>query len=695
VQFVNKIAFLPLLLIMVPFLAYGQVPEEYYSESQLYPNQKSNDQLALSIDEYLYGPGGTVNVFGVVKNYQQGIQVLIKVYDPDKKQIVDLSSLAAGDGNFRTPFEIPQDAIDGNYTVIGKYGPNGKAVSLFFTIKNLDANIVRIPFGSNTEDEKFNFIPSKITVKFGAEITWINNDNGVHTVVSGKSGLNNVMYADGLFDSGPFGPQKNFNQSFFKEENYLYFCKLHPWLTGQITVSPYSGPPDAKPKPPEPELPSAQNMPNNYLFITTKRQTVGDNQRTLFDDNITSVFKTWRQFNYTSITISDVDDAKMGKNSLMIQVKAQNGATTTFYDYLKGNLQDWSHYNYLNFWFKGQNTNKIISISLLNETWKAFDRYDFVDDSSDWEKMQVPLYATYKNIDMSKIRGLEFAFQRTNGEFFIDGVVLSAKTNEPSLEINSGSYIFGETIQVSGIVPSNKPDAPVTIKVINPIQNIITVKQISPKLDNTFNFTLPILGHLFDKEGTYKISAQYGSAQYQNFTSFKLIVPQLVETYKGFEVYKVDDNFYSILQKQGGFDINRIRADQYSVILSGNSLDEIKENIAENTTELLPSFPVPNDVLLAIWNERGDLQIAFPEVNDGVLDNLWKWAKTSGWKEDPRLSILIPKGEMPDYLKSNKTLSETKLNEDLTNVWYLAGAMIVIAIGGIIGYKFHKGKKKS
>jgi len=637
----NKTAFLPLLLIIVPFHAYGQVPEEYYEESQLYQNKKSNDQLALSIDEYLYGPGGTVNVFGIVKNYQQGIQVLIEVYDPAEKQIVDLSSLAASDGNFRTPFEIPRDAIDGNYTVTGKYGPNGKAVSLFFTIKNPDANIVRIPFGSNTGDEKFNFTPSQITVKFGAEITWINNDNGVHTVVSGKSGINNVMYADGVFDSGPFGPQVNFTQSFFKEGNYQYFCKLHPWLTGQVTVSPYSGPPDQKPV--APQEPSEPSEEGNYLFITTQRYDLLFTNKTLFDDNIAPAFKPYIAANSSStISISDSSDAKVGTHSLKVQVDTPDGKASAYHDNSMNNLQDWSHYNYLNFWFKGQNTKKTVEIFVRDKPWQVADVHKIVDDSYEWKKTQVPLYAINKKIDLSKVRGLEFHFtQGTKGEFFIDDIFLYNNFEEKKIITDKDTYIFGETIFISGNITNRESDSsPVTIKVIDPTQNIVTINQIIPKSDNAFNFTLPVSGNQFKKEGLYEISAQYGILQYNADTSFRMVIPQLNETYKGFNIYRVGNAFYSILQKDGNFEINRIMRNQYSVILTGDSLGDLKQSIGKNT-EVIPPAP----------------------------------------------EIVEPIQTVPE------TPEPPKPKEDVVSTWQIVVAAAII-ISSIIGYEFYKRNRK-
>jgi hypothetical protein len=186
-----------------------------------------------------------------------------------------------------------------------------------------------------------------------------------------------------------------------------------------------------------------------------------------------------------------------------------------------------------------------------------------------------------------------------------------------------------------------------------------------------------------------------------------LPVPQLVETYKGFGVYQVDDAFYSVLQREGGFDMNRIRADQYSVILSGNSLDEIKKIIDESTTSSGKSpsseppsseprsFAVPDDVLFAICKDRKDLQSAYPEVEQGNLENLKSWAIKTGWKEDSRLSALIPKGETPDYLKSNtETANQSELEKSLIPILQVVAPVIVITIGGVIGYKFYRSTKK-
>ncbi len=82
------------------------------------------------------------------------------------------------------------------------------------------------------------------------------------------------------------------------------------------------------------------------------------------------------------------------------------------------------------------------------------------------------------------------------------------------------------------------------------------------------------------------------------------------------------------------------------------------------TTAHAETSNVTNDILLSIWKQRFDLQSEFPEVSQGNLDNLKKWATTTGWKDDKRLAALIPPGQVPYYL-FDSLLSIWKERSDL------------------------------
>ena len=75
------------------------------------------------------------------------------------------------------------------------------------------------------------YTPSKIVIKQGGSVTWVNEDVAFHSVTSG--------YYDEpseIFDSGYLDPEESFTFIFENIGIYDYFCTLHPWMKGQVIV---------------------------------------------------------------------------------------------------------------------------------------------------------------------------------------------------------------------------------------------------------------------------------------------------------------------------------------------------------------------------------------------------------------------------------------------------------------------------
>ncbi|MDH3618419.1 MAG: cupredoxin domain-containing protein [Nitrosopumilus sp.] len=75
------------------------------------------------------------------------------------------------------------------------------------------------------------YIPSKINAKKGQTVTWKNEDVAFHSVTSGIYGEPTT-----LFDSGHLDPEQKFSYTFDEEGSFDYFCTLHPWMAGKVTV---------------------------------------------------------------------------------------------------------------------------------------------------------------------------------------------------------------------------------------------------------------------------------------------------------------------------------------------------------------------------------------------------------------------------------------------------------------------------
>ncbi len=72
----------------------------------------------------------------------------------------------------------------------------------------------------------FTFGPKDITVPAGATVTWVNQDDTPHTVTAN----------DGSFRSRTLDTDERFSFTFAKPGEYLYFCSIHPMMTGKIVV---------------------------------------------------------------------------------------------------------------------------------------------------------------------------------------------------------------------------------------------------------------------------------------------------------------------------------------------------------------------------------------------------------------------------------------------------------------------------
>ncbi|MGH9999158.1 MAG: SIMPL domain-containing protein [Nitrosopumilaceae archaeon] len=92
---------------------------------------------------------------------------------------------------------------------------------------------VSIVSGSSTPNDNLEyFSPSKLTVQLGTTVIWTNDDSAAHTVTSGQP----TDGPSGLFDSALFAPGNSFEYQFNSAGVHDYFCMVHPWMTGTITV---------------------------------------------------------------------------------------------------------------------------------------------------------------------------------------------------------------------------------------------------------------------------------------------------------------------------------------------------------------------------------------------------------------------------------------------------------------------------
>ena len=76
--------------------------------------------------------------------------------------------------------------------------------------------------------DNFAFLPKELEIAVGTTVTWLNADDVPHTATSKDNPQ--------TFDSGALDTDDKFSFTFTKPGKYAYYCKVHPHMTGVVTV---------------------------------------------------------------------------------------------------------------------------------------------------------------------------------------------------------------------------------------------------------------------------------------------------------------------------------------------------------------------------------------------------------------------------------------------------------------------------
>ena len=94
---------------------------------------------------------------------------------------------------------------------------------------------VVMPLGSSASTSGAGYEPDPVTVSPGSSVIWDNQDNALHTATSGNP---ETAVTDGKFDTGLLSANQASEPITMPTEpgEYTYFCTLHPFLVGTVTV---------------------------------------------------------------------------------------------------------------------------------------------------------------------------------------------------------------------------------------------------------------------------------------------------------------------------------------------------------------------------------------------------------------------------------------------------------------------------
>ena len=100
---------------------------------------------------------------------------------------------------------------------------------------SISAEIVSIPSGAGApgcEETNECYIPAELTISSGTTVIWENDDVAAHLATSGTPDGG----PDGTFDSGMIMSGDSFEFEFTEKGEFPYYCIVHPWMVGIVTV---------------------------------------------------------------------------------------------------------------------------------------------------------------------------------------------------------------------------------------------------------------------------------------------------------------------------------------------------------------------------------------------------------------------------------------------------------------------------
>ena len=157
------------------------------------------------------------------------------------------------------------------------------------------------------------------------------------------------------------------------------------------------------------------------------------------------------------------------------------------------------------------------------------------------------------------------------------------------------SYAAGEPIQITGFAESKLSDFKVTMRVFNPINNLITIDEFEVNNDGTFSGQIATsIGGLWERDGTYTIIVNYYSSE-QIAIQFEYggtVFAGVKDAIPEFEVIENEDNLQSVSLEDYELDYQLTGA---KIIL------------------ISPDFEMKSLIIEIETYSDGDLRITFPK----------------------------------------------------------------------------------
>lgn len=206
-----------------------------------------------------------------------------------------------------------------------------------------------------------------------------------------------------------------------------------------------------------------------------------------------------------------------------------------------------------------------------------------------------------------------------------------ARQNDVPVRIMTDNQVYDHNseVYILGYVANLRGDAPVTITVTGPQNNIVTIRQVEVAEDNSFEAMISTAGSLWKQNGMYTIRAQYGPQQIND----KVTIEITGEASQEPSACVADE-----LVVKGGSQVYCVPFD-----ITGGTV--VKNTISSKTSSL---------TLMITTESDGSVSLQIPR---NVLD-----ARQHGMEGDDADFIVLVDGEEADFEEIDTTSDDRTLD---------------------------------
>ena len=231
-----------------------------WMQGVIYVDSVSIQPSTISVwsDKSSYDEGDAIKISGKVTNPKSDEGVSLIIISPNGN-IVSIAMLDLSSANtFSTTVTAGGSLMksSGTYSFDVGYEQANDSGSFYFSGSTVtptypssapygtDVTIQRDTATPGCENTNSCYSPYRITVDEGETITWYNADSAIHTVTSGTPDGGGPT---GVFDSGAMNSGESYSSKIYSSGTYDYFCMVHPWMQGIVSVNKAYTPPTYTP----------------------------------------------------------------------------------------------------------------------------------------------------------------------------------------------------------------------------------------------------------------------------------------------------------------------------------------------------------------------------------------------------------------------------------------------------------------